>query len=202
MNRPRLIGITGGLACGKSEVGRILRRLGVPVWEADEAVHARLRPRTRETRAIARRFGTSVLRADGAVARDRLAAIVFRDAARRRELEAILHPPVLRDLRAWVRRMSRRRCPALAAIVPLLFEIGIQGTFDTVLCVAANRATVLERLRRRGIGPAEARRRLAAQWPVRRKCRAADYVIWNNGTRAELARAVRRWWMEWHQEGD
>ncbi len=202
MRRPRRIGITGGLACGKSEVGRILRRLGIPVWEADEAVHRRLRAGTPEVRAIARRFGPAVLRPDGSIARDRLAALVFRDVAQRRRLEAILHPPVLREMREWMRRMSRERPPAVAAIVPLLFETGIQGTFDVVLCVAANRPTVLERLRRRGIGPAEARRRLAAQWPLWRKRRASDYVIMNNGTRAELARAVRRWWTKWQQEGD
>ncbi len=202
MRRPPRIGITGGLACGKSEVGRILRRLGLAVWEADDAVHRFLRAGTPYTRAIVRHFGPGVVRPDGSVARERLAAIVFRNAARRRRLEAILHPPVLWEMCRWMRIMSRRGAPALAAVVPLLFECGIQGTFDVVLCVAAKRPIVLERVRRRGIGLAEARCRLAAQWPLWRKCRASDYVITNNGTRAELARRVRRWWKQWQQEGD
>lgn len=202
MKRPWRIGITGGVGCGKSEVGRILRQMGVPVWEADAAVHRRLCSGTPEARAVARRFGPSVVQADGSIARDRLAKIVFHDPAKRRELESILHPPIVREMRAWIRQTVRQRPRAVVAIVPLLFEIGLQDTFDMVLCVAANRSAVLERLRRRGVGWAEARRRMAAQWPLRRKCRAADHVIMNNGTRAELVCAVRRWWTEWQQEGD
>lgn len=201
MRRGLTIGITGGVGCGKSEVAGILRRLGVPVWEADEAAHRRLRKGTREHRAVLRKFGAAVADAGGRIDRAALARVVFRDAAARAALEAIVHPPVLREMKTWL-RTAARRAPVAAAVVPLLFETGAQTAFDEVLCVAASRSTAIRRLGRRGLAAADARRRMAAQWPMSVKRRRADYVIENRGSRAELARKVRRWLADLRDRGD
>ncbi len=193
MKRGRAIGITGGFGCGKSSVAAVLRRMGVPLWDADEAVHERLGSDRRVIRAVARRFGAGVLGSDGGVRRDRLARVVFRDARARADLEAIVHPVVIADLRRWL--AEQRRCDrTVAAVVPLLFEAGLENDFDAVACVVAPRTLVIERLRRRGVPAAEVRRRAAAQWPLRIKARQADYVLENRGRRADLAREVRSWW--------
>ncbi len=167
--------------------------MGVAVWDADETVHRLLRSHAGVIRAVRRRFGPAVVRSVDGIDRPKLARIVFRDAEARRDLEAIVHPRVLADLRRWLGIRRRVGGPAVA-VVPLLFEKGWDRWFDMVVCVSAPRPLAIQRLRRRGMTAAEARRRIAAQWPLRRKCAMADVVIRNDGTRAALARAVRRWW--------
>jgi dephospho-CoA kinase len=192
-SEPWCIALTGGIGCGKTEAARMLQALGAAVWDADEAVHRLLRRGTDAYRRIIRAFGLGVVRAGGGLCRVALARAVFADAHQRKKLERILHPAVIREMRVWLAEQRRDKRTAVA-VVPLLFEVDLQCGWDAVVCVAADEAVALRRLRRRGVAVDEARRRMAAQWPLARKVRQSDVVIWNNGTRRQLAAQVKKFW--------
>lgn len=191
--QPWRIALTGGIGCGKTEAARLLQALGAAVWDADEAVHRLLRRGTAAYQRIVRAFGPGVVRAGGGLCRVALAQVVFADARQRQKLEKILHPAVIREMRAWLAE-QRRNQRAAVAVVPLLFEVGLQRGWDAVVCVAADEAVALRRLRRRGVAPDDARRRMAVQWPLARKVRQSDVVLWNNGTRRQLAAQLKKFW--------
>jgi len=176
------VALTGGIATGKSHVLDELRKRGVPCLDADQLAHGVEAAGTEATRAIAARFG-DVLAADGAVDRRKLAPIVFADPAARRDLEAIVHPAVYRAIAAGLRAFELLGHYALAVVdVPLLFETGHASDFDRVIVTACTPATQVARLVARGMPEAEARRRLAAQWPTEEKAARADFVIRTDGT--------------------
>lgn len=191
MNEPRrrlVLGVTGGVGCGKSEVGRILERLGFAVCDADRLAHDVITPGGEAYDAVVRRFGPPIVGPDGAIDRAALARIVFGDAAALADLNALTHPPTRRALRRWLDGLLPE-CDA-AALVPLLFEAGWTDGWTAVICVAARPDLVRERLLRRGWSEEEIRRRIAAQWPLEEKIRLADHVVWNNGTPTELEQNV------------
>ena len=176
------VALTGGIATGKSHVLDELRKRGVPCLDADQLAHGVEAAGTEATRAIAARFG-NVLAADGAVDRRKLAPIVFADPAARRDLEAIVHPAVYRAIAAGLRAFELLGHYALAVVdVPLLFETGHASDFDRVIVTACTPATQVARLVARGMPEAEARQRLAAQWPTEEKAARADFVIRTDGT--------------------
>lgn len=186
-----VIGVTGGIACGKSEVGRLLARAGVYVRDADQVAHEVMSaPDGAAYAAIVERFGPDVLRDDGAIDRKALGARVFVDQAEREALNAIVHPEVRRIWRAWAAQVVRENQVA-AIIVPLLYEVRAEGDMDVVLCVSASPTRVAQRLAKRGLTSDEMKQRIAAQWPLKEKEQRADYVVRNNGTRDELAQATR-----------
>ena len=200
--RGRVFAVTGGIACGKSELGRLLAGLGVMVADADEMARRLMAPGTELEAAVIGHFGPGVRGADGSLDRARLAERIFGDASARADLNALVHPPVLAELARW--RAGRRAAGGLAAaLVPLLYEAGAEQGWDGVVCVAAGPATVRERLRRRGLGEAEAEARIAAQWPLEEKARRADRVVRNDGDLDSLAREARALvtWMEEKERG-
>lgn len=190
---PQVIGLTGGLACGKSEVGRILARLGAAVLDTDEVTRELQRPGRPVFRAIARRFGRGVLTPEGELDRRALARRVFADPRARRALEALVHPAVYAAVERWIRARRRER-RAAAVIVPLLYETGRTKDWDAVWCVTAPKRSAMARLKRRGLTAAEAQARWAAQWPPSEKARRADVVIRNNRSLDELEKKVRALW--------
>lgn len=185
--------MTGGIGCGKTEAARLLQTLGAAVWDADESVHRQLQRGTPVYKRIVRAFGPGVVRAGGALCRAALARQVFADDQQRRLLEKILHPAVIREMRIWLQEQRNKKRTAVA-VVPLLFEVGLDRGWDVLVCVAANRPLVLRRLLKRGMAREDARRRMAAQWPLARKVKQADVVFWNNGTRRQLAAQVKKFW--------
>ena len=177
------VGLTGGIATGKSYVLEQFRRRGVPCLDADTLAHGVTASGTEATTAIAARFGAGVLAADGAVDRARLGPIVFADAAARRDLEAIVHPAVYRAIAAGVRAFEiLGRDPFVIVDVPLLYETGAAKDFDRVIVTACLPATQLARLQQRGLSEAAARQRVAAQWPTDEKASRADFVVTTDGT--------------------
>lgn len=192
-----VIGITGGLATGKSLVTRLLGAKGATVFSADEAARAVLSPNGAVLQEIVRAFGPEMRRPDGSLDRGRLGQRIFADPEARERLNRIMHPPILRLLRAQI-ESARADLPPDAVIVvevPLLYETGMQDWFDRVVVVTASEASQIARLQaRNGLDEAEARRRLAAQWPMREKVRLADEVVINDGTREEAAEAVEALW--------
>jgi dephospho-CoA kinase len=177
------VALTGGIATGKSHVLEQFRRHGVPCLDADTLAHGVESAGTEATAAIAARFGPDIVTADGAVDRAKLGPIVFKDAAARRDLEAIVHPAVYRAIAAGLRAFALVGDYPFAVVdVPLLYETGAEKDFDRVIVVACEPATQIARLVLRGMSDEAARQRLAAQWPTDEKQARADFVITTDGT--------------------
>jgi dephospho-CoA kinase len=180
------IGLTGGIATGKSYVLSQLRLRGIPCLDADELAHGVTAAGTEATAAIAERFGQDVLAADGSIDRKKVSAIVFADPAARRELEALTHPAVYRAIEAGLRAFALIGEDPFAVVdVPLLYETGAEKMFDKVIVTTCSAETQLQRLLGRGMTEEAARQRLAAQWPAEQKAQRADFVITTDGTFAE-----------------
>jgi dephospho-CoA kinase len=186
----RRIALTGGIATGKSYVARRFVRARVPLVDADVAAREVVAPGTPALAAIVSRFGRNVLQPDGTLDRPKLAAIVFRDAAARHDLEAIVHPAVRERIRDFFRGLSDAT-PFAVADIPLLFETGREKEFDTVIVVACAPEMQLARVMTRDkLARADAERRLAAQLPIADKVRRADHVIQTDGTHEQTDAAV------------
>jgi dephospho-CoA kinase len=176
------IALTGGIATGKSHVLDQFRKRGVPCLDADLLTHGVESAGTEATQAIAARFG-DVLAADGAVDRQKLAPLVFADPGARRDLEAIVHPAVYRAIAAGLRAFELLGGYPLAVVdVPLLYETGHAPDFDRVIVMACPPEVQIARLIERGMSDAEARQRIAAQWPTEEKAARADFVIRTDGS--------------------
>lgn len=171
-----VLGLTGSLAMGKTWTAGRLRRLGVPVFDADRASRRLTEPGTAAALAVAAAFPDAAR--DGRVDRDRLARIVFADPRALARLEAIIHPRVAAERRAWLRRQALRRSPLAVLDVPLLFETGGERGCDAVLVVSAPAFLQRQRaLRRSGMDGARLAAALARQLPDRVKRRRADFVV-------------------------
>ena len=183
-----LLGLTGGIAAGKSTFCRLLaERRPFVVFDADTCVHTLLAEDPIVAKAVRAEFGPGVFAPDGSIERAALRAIVFQNPRQRKALEQILHPIVRRrweDLHLACRQDGRD----LLADIPLLFETGAAVSFDSTILVAASRQTQEGRLAARGIGSATAQAMLASQWPVSDKFAPATVVVWNDGTEAALQR--------------
>ncbi len=192
-----LIGLTGGIATGKSAVTRLLAARGAVTFSADEAARAVLVSKGPALRRIAAEFGPEMLTSLGDLDRGRMGRLVFADSEARRRLERILHPLIRSLLRAQIEaaRSDLASEALLVVEIPLLYEGGLETWFDEVVVVAASEAKQRERLRQRnGLDPAEIDRRLAAQWPLDRKIARADHVLVNDGSLPQLDAAVETLW--------
>jgi dephospho-CoA kinase len=186
------IGLTGGIATGKSYVVRRLRAAGVPVVDADVLAHEAIARGTPGLQAVVERFGNGVLTPDGDVDRARLGQIVFSDEAARRDLENIIHPVVRRGIAAFFDALPADTALAVADI-PLLYETHRERHFNKIIVVACAPATQIERIMARdGLSREDAERRLAAQLPIEEKLRRADFVIRTDGTHEETDAQVTR----------
>ena len=178
----RLVGLTGGIASGKSTFAALLRARGVPVVDADALARAVVSPGSPGLARVVEAFGPQALRPDGSLDRRWLGARVFADPAERRRLVAITHPAVREELsRALADLASAGHALALYD-VPLLYETGLEGAVDCVVVVWTPRAVQVERLMRRdGLSEAEAEARLEAQLSLDEKASRADLVVENQG---------------------
>ena len=190
-----VLGVTGGLGSGKSTVTRMFHQLGAVAVDADALAHEVIEPERPAWREIVTAFGREILNADRTINRRRLGAIVFADARRRRRLEAIVHPRVLRELRRLLRRLrEERRAPVVVVEVPLLFEAGARGAVDAVVVVTAPPAVRRARLQRHGWSKREVAARMAAQWTLSAKAALADYIVENAAGKARTRAQVKRIW--------
>jgi dephospho-CoA kinase len=187
-----LIGLTGGIASGKSTVAAILRRLGAAIVNADELSREVVQPDKEAWREIVNAFGAEVLQSDRTIDRQKLRKIIFSDPEARKKLEAIIHPRV--------RALAKERCQEHAAAgfeivvyeVPLLFEGNLQDSLRPVVLVATDVATQKKRLKDRDhLTESEAAKHIAAQMSLDEKRRLADFVIENDGSLEDLERRVR-----------
>lgn len=188
----RRLALTGGIGTGKSYVAARLRAHGVPVVDADVLAREAVAPGSEGLAAVIRRFGPHLLRSDGTLDRAGLAAIVFRDADARRDLEALVHPVVRRATDAFFDALPADT-PWAVAEIPLLYETGRDRDFDGVIVAACRPQTQVARVMARdGAAAADVERRMAAQWPIGDKQARADYVILTDGTPAETDAQVDR----------
>ena len=177
-----LVGLTGGVATGKSTVAKMFKQCGAIVIDADELAHEVVKPGKPAWREIVASFGKTVLNQDRSLNRQALGSIVFRNPEKRRQLERIIHPRVARE-QARLTKQAARTDPKAVVIydVPLLFEAGIDKRVDRTIVVTANRKTQMARLKKRnGLSQAEAIRRIRSQMPLAKKIQRANHVL--NGT--------------------
>ncbi len=187
----RVFGLTGGIASGKSTVARLLSERGIPIVDADLLAREVVLPGAPASRAIREAFGPSVFAADGSLDRKALGAIVFADASRRAELNAIVHPAVSELALRRFAEHEARGAELVGYEVPLLFENGLDAVFRPTVLVAVDEATQVARLMARdGSTEADARQRIGAQWPLAKKLERATIVVWNDGSPEELAAKV------------
>jgi dephospho-CoA kinase len=184
------IGLTGGIASGKSTVARRFSELEIPVIDADESSRSVVAPGQPGLGQVVAAFGTGLLTADGELDRRALRSLVFADPLKRQELESILHPLIRADME---RRAQDAVGPYLVLAIPLLVEGGGRNRVDRILVVDAPEAIQLERLvARDSVGIDEARAILAAQANRTDRLQAADDVLVNTGTVPELRLEVDR----------
>jgi dephospho-CoA kinase len=188
---PRLrIGLTGGIASGKSTVEQRFVELGVPVINADDSSRAVVERGRPGLAAVVARFGAGILTPEGDLDRRALRSLIFSDTGRRKELEAMLHPLIRDDMD---RRSAEATGPYVILSIPLLVESNARGPWDRILVVDTDESLQLARLvSRDAVSEAEARATLAAQASRAERLAAADDVLENLGSVADLRQAVDR----------
>lgn len=186
------IGLTGGIASGKSTVSRVLERIGVGVVDADRLAREVVVPGSEGLAEVVATFGEGVLASDGSLDRDKLGAIVFGDERARKALQAITHPRIARLSAERIAALQAGPAPYVVYDAPLLVEVGAHKGFAALIVVAAAEATQVARMHARdGLSELECKQRIAAQLPLARKIEVADYVIHNDGTLADLEERTR-----------
>jgi dephospho-CoA kinase len=188
-----IIGLTGGIASGKSLVARVFKDLGATVIDADRIVHELLEPEQDAWREIIQYFGQDVQRADKTIDRRKLGAIVFNDREKRSWLNACLHPRVFSVYTSQVAHLRMRAPDALLFFdAALLIETGYHRNMDRLIVVYAEPEQQVERLMARdGFTREEALLRIASQMPLSEKRMLADHVIDNSGVREETEQQAR-----------
>jgi dephospho-CoA kinase len=188
----KLVGLTGGIASGKSTVAAILRRLGAAIINADELSRDVVRPEQDAWKEIIKTFGPDILQEDKTLDRRKLRKIVFDNPEARKKLEAIIHPRVRALAERRITELAAAGSPVIVYEVPLLFEAQIHLWLRPVILVACDIETQKKRLLERDhLTALEAQQHLDAQMSLEKKRKLADYVIENDGTREELEQQVR-----------
>lgn len=175
------IGLTGGVATGKSTVAKILKEKGIEIISSDELAHLAMAPGGPAYDMIIFEFGQAILSPDGKIKRHELGEIVFKDQAARKRLEEIVHPIVINEIQLRLERLSQSGIKIVVVEVPLLFEVGLVDLFDYIWVVSSSGQRQLQRLLKRDrLAEAAAKERIAAQMPLEAKKKRADAVIENN----------------------
>ncbi len=187
------VGLTGGLATGKTHVGRVLACLGCHVLCADELGHQVLLPGGEAYNDVVKEFGPGILAADGRIDRRLLAAQVFDCPERLEKLNSLVHPHVVKREELWLSELEARQPGSIAVVeAAILIETGSYKRFDRlILTVCSPELQVRRHMERSGDSEAETRARLARQMPLEIKRRYADYVIDTSGSREDTDRQVR-----------
>ena len=180
------VGLTGGIACGKSTVAKMFAELGARTIDADTVAHELYRPGQEVYQELIKRFGQEIVKPDGEIDRARLAAAAF-DGGRVEELNKIVHPAVIRRQEEWMREIGAKEPYAVLMVeAALILEAGAKESFDKIIVVTCKPAQKIARLAQRtGMSEAKAQaeveRRSRAQMPDEEKMRRADFVIDNSG---------------------
>jgi dephospho-CoA kinase len=183
-----VVGLTGGIGTGKSTALKEFDRLGASTISLDQIAHAQAQPGGQAYKAIVKAFGSEVLDGSKRIDRQKLGAIVFRSKSARTRLERLTHPLILKEANEIISRLKG----VVIVDVPLLFEGGHQKHYDATLLVTCSKKNQLSRVMRRDkLSPAEAKRRIAAQWSLEKKRSLADFTVENDTTPADLHTQTR-----------
>jgi dephospho-CoA kinase len=199
-----LVGLTGGIASGKSEASRILKKLGAYIIDADEIAHALLEPNTKTWEEVVKSFGTGILRPNQSIDRSILGRMVFNDPEKLMALNAILHPFVFAEKEHRQKKIAAADPRAVIVFdVPLLIETNAHEGMDKVVVVTVNGKTQLKRLmERNGLSKQEAQKRINAQIPLNEKTKYADYLVDSGESLAHMEIRVRQIFEELKQLSD
>jgi dephospho-CoA kinase len=190
-----IIGLTGGIGTGKSEVSHILRDLGAVVIESDKVAHQSYEPGTKAHGLIVNQFGEDVLDGSGFIDRKTLGEIVFSDPARRLDLEKIVWPATRELTLALLKKETERGTEVVVVEVPKLFESGWDKVADVVWTVEAPLSVVSQRVKRRsGMSKSDTRARVAAQLTRQDRVARADIAIENGATLEDLRNQISKLW--------
>jgi dephospho-CoA kinase len=188
-----IVGVTGGVASGKTTVSRMFEKEGAYLIDADRIARELVEPRRPAWRELARAFGKEVLQEDGAIDRKRLGEIAFSNSGKRRLLNRILHPRIEREMEKKARQIERKDPHAIVVFdVPLLVETGFHQKVDRVVVVTSKKTQQIERLRKRaGRTRDETQRIISSQMALEKKVKVADFIIRNEGSLDATRRRVR-----------
>ncbi|MEH7458693.1 dephospho-CoA kinase [Bacillus pseudomycoides] len=193
-----VIGLTGGIASGKSTVSQMFRELSIPVIDADIIAREVVEQGKPAYNKIVEVFGKEILQADGELDRPKLGSIVFHNEEKRLQLNGIVHPAVRKEMNDQKDMYIKEGMQAVVLDIPLLFESKLTNLVDQILVVAVAPSTQLERLmKRNGFSEEEAKARIDSQMPLIEKVTLADKIIHNDGTitetKAQLQRILKEW---------
>jgi dephospho-CoA kinase len=183
-----IIGLTGGVASGKTAVSEVLKEEGADIIDADQIARELVQPHGPAWNELVRTFGEEILQGDESIDRKKLADRVFVDPNQRKLLNQILHPLITEEMDRRTSEIGQKNPEAIVVIdAPLLIEVGYHRRADKVMVVVSTQAEQIERLKvRDGINSEEALRILSSQMPVEEKVKLADFVIRNEGSLAEV----------------
>jgi len=198
-----IVGLTGGVATGKTMVSRVLKEEGAYVIDADRIAKELVRPQTPAWKELVKAFGKEILREDGSLHRKKLADKVFADPSQRKLLNQILHPRIRREMNRRAKEIEEKDPGAIVVIdAPLLVEVGGHHQMDRLIVVTATQTQQIDRVKRRdGISTEEARRILSAQMSAEDKVKLADFVIRNEGPPQETRKRAREIFRELRKVG-
>ena len=192
-----VIGLTGGIGTGKTQVSKILQELGAEVIDADLLGHQVYRPRSEAWREVVEAFGDGVLASDGEVDRKKLGAIVFNDPDAQERLNAITHPRIYRMLEERIERLRVEGAQVVVVEVVLLLEANWTALFDQIWVTTSTEEQVLRRLGKRdGLDESSIRARIRSQMPQNERVKRADVVIDNRGSPSQLRDRVQELWSD------
>ena len=188
-----IVGLTGGVASGKTTVSQVLKEEGAYIIDADQMARKLVRPHTPAWKELVRAFGKGILRKDGSIQRKKLAGIVFTDLRQRKLLNQILHPRIRKEMERRTKEIGRKDPEAVVVVdAPLLVELGEHRKMDKVIVVTSTQTQQIERLKKRdGISREAALKIFSSQMPVEEKAKLADFVIRNEGSFQETSKKTR-----------
>ena len=196
MKRLIKVGLTGGIATGKSMALDYWQQAGTAGIDADVLAHQALIPGTPTWDKVVRTFGSKILNRDETVNRPKLGKIVFADEKRREALNRIIHPAVEKMWTEAIEQLEREdAATTIVVAIPLLYEVAAETKFDCVVVVGCSEATQFARLAKKGLSKSQAQARIRAQWPLQMKMDRADFVIWNDGRLEVLHQQAETIWV-------
>ena len=188
-----IVGLTGGVASGKTAVSRVLREEGAYIIDADQIARELVQPHKPAWNELVRAFGKEILQEDGSIHRKKLADKVFTDPEQRKVLNQILHPRIKEEMDRRTIEIGQKDPEAVVVIdAPLLVELGVYRKVDQLIVITSTQMQQMERLKERdGRSPEEALRLFSSQMPVEEKVKLADFVIRNEGSLEETKKRVK-----------
>ena len=197
----KVLGLTGGIASGKSTADHFFQKQGLPLIDSDQIAHQILTPGQEGYNLVVEKFGPGFLTATKEIDRRRLGQTVFSDQSRLQTLNDITHPLIFREIEDRIAQNKRMKKPLVIVDAPLLFETGGQSYCDQTLLLAVPEQIQLERLQARdGLDEAEALKKIHSQMPLAQKEKLADYVVTNTGTISELENKLAQLLLELKKE--